>query len=77
MKPDDPRIMSLQGILGRTHKGRVIHDDALKVLETADPNTDRGMVECPNCGFVAGEELFINGCPNCHSREAINAGEQR
>jgi hypothetical protein len=77
MSPDDPKIVALQQILGRTHKGRVIREEAMKVLETAKEDPERGVAACPNCGFAAGEELFINGCPNCNSREAINAGEQR
>jgi Zn finger protein HypA/HybF involved in hydrogenase expression len=54
--------------MGRTHTGRVLRKEALSTLETPhDPS--RGYAECRNCSFVASEKTFINGCPNCNSRE--------
>ena len=76
MRADDARIIPMQRIFRRTHTGRSIRSDAAALLARAS-DSSRGLVECPNCGFVLGEEYFVNGCPNCHSREAINNGEQR
>lgn len=76
MKAKDPRVIGIQLALGRTHTGRTIHPDAMKLL--AAPLTQegmrRGLVECSNCGFVLSEAAFVNGCPNCKSRESINTG---
>lgn len=69
MDYEDTAIITTQAIMGRTHTGRHIRPEAMKVL--AQPyDQNRGLVECPNCGFVFGESWFINGCPNCNSREA-------
>lgn len=70
---DSAEAVALQSIWKRTHKGRVLREPAIDVLgQPYDEN--RGRVECPNCGFIYGEEWFKNGCPNCNSREAINDG---
>jgi Zn finger protein HypA/HybF involved in hydrogenase expression len=66
--------IALQTIWKRTHMGRIIREDALKVM-AQEIDESRGICECPNCGFVFGEEWFINGCPNCNSTEGINKGE--
>ena len=70
---DGQEIVALQSVWRRTHKGRVLREPALQVIQQPYDET-RGHNECPNCGFVYGEEWFINGCPNCNSREAINNG---
>jgi rubrerythrin len=69
MEMEDTVIIAIQSLLGRTHAGRHINPEAMKVL--AQPHdTHREIVECPNCGFIFGSSWFINGCPNCNSREA-------
>jgi len=76
MRSKDPRVVWTQAALGRTHTGRTIHEDAMKLLGTplAPADLERGLVECSNCGFVFTEAAFANGCPNCNSREDINTG---
>ncbi len=65
--------VALQTIWKRTHKGRILRENATDVL-AQECDKQRGLCECPNCGFTFSEEWFINGCPNCNSAEAINDG---
>ena len=65
--------VALQSVWRRTHKGRVLRKNAVDVM-AQDYDEGRGLCECPNCGFVYGEQWFLNGCPNCNSAEAINDG---
>jgi predicted Zn-ribbon and HTH transcriptional regulator len=76
MKAKDPKVIGIQLALGRTHTGRTIHPDAMKLLDKPHTIEDlrRGFVECSNCGFVLSESVFANGCPNCRSRQDINTG---
>jgi len=77
MEKTDERIILLQGILGRTHTGRILDPDgeAMKLLlDQRTLDTDQRRVECDNCGFIFAENYFVNGCPNCHAREPNDLG---
>ena len=68
MKANDPRVISLQRTLNRTHTGRQVRNEASKLLMTAPAENDGLSVECADCGFVFYRRYFANGCPNCNSR---------
>lgn len=65
---DWKKIIDLQLVLGRTHVGRVLNS-ASKDMLNYSYDEERGYCECNNCCFVAYKKAFINGCPNCNSRE--------
>lgn len=66
------KILELQIIFGKTPEGRFIGSSLMALLKNClrDPNImSLKMISCSNCGFVAEEELFTDGCKNCGSKD--------
>jgi len=68
MSEFDKIIINTQATWKRTHTGRAIRPEALKML-ASEYDQDRGFSECNNCNYVGAEEWFLSGCPNCGSQE--------
>lgn len=67
----DDSIQAIQAILNRTHKGRIIKEEAFSAVQAwkNSVNTEYSKTECKNCGLILKSNYFVNGCVNCKSTD--------
>lgn len=71
-------ILNLQAKTGRTQSGRDIGKALKQRIEKclgSITSEDFIPVECQNCKMVAQDMDFVNGCPNCGSKDWKEFGE--
>ncbi len=68
---NEDSIQAIQNILGRTHKGRIIREEALSAVQSwkFSVNTEYSKTECKNCGLILKSNYFVDGCLNCKSTD--------
>lgn len=68
---NEDSIQAIQSILGRTHKGRIIREEALSAVRAWKDSidTEYTKTECKNCGLILKSNYFVNGCVNCKSTD--------
>lgn len=69
-------VLAIQAVLGRTHKGRRISEQAKESVSAWPKNTNSGYrkMECQLCGLILTSNYFIKGCPNCGSTDNRSIG---
>jgi len=60
------KIIKVQEILGRTHKGRTINNQLRAEIAAAQPEEEA--IECAVCGFVYWSS-FSDRCMNCNGTD--------
>jgi len=60
-------VQAVQALLRRTHKGRLIRDEAMGSVKEwkSKVDTEYGKSECLNCGLILKSNYFVDGCLNC------------
>ena len=66
-------VQATQELLGRTHKGRTIRDEALPAVKAWRSNvkTQYGKSECQLCGLILKSNYFVKGCVNCGATDVM------
>lgn len=75
MNKSSDSIQAIQELLGRTHKGRTIRNEAIPAVKSwrANISTQYGKSECQLCGLILKSNYFIKGCVNCGATDVMPA----
>ena len=73
--PDTALIFLQQAVLERTPIGRHIEKpilQRLKELSANPPSESVVFMSCLNCGLVADDRVFVEGCRNCGCKDTTS-----